>query len=111
MKSRILWAAIATTTLAATGCAVVPYPPGQPYYEGAVVVPPPPHVEYVGRPPVVGQIWIDGMWNWTGRRHEWVDGRWETPRRGAHWVPRRWERDGDRWRQNGGYRDEGRGRR
>lgn len=73
------------------------------------VAPPPPYVEYVGAPPVVGHIWIGGNWNWGGTRYVWVPGRWEAPRPGYQWVPHRWERDGDRWRQSGGRWEHGGG--
>lgn len=73
------------------------------YSETVYVAPPPPRVEYMGPPPVVGHIWITGYWNWGGGRYVWVPGRWEAPRHGQQWVAPRWERDGDRWRQHGGY--------
>lgn len=73
------------------------------------VAPPPPYVEYVGAPPVVGHIWIGGNWNWGGTRYVWVPGRWEAPRPGYQWVPHRWERDGDRWHQSGGRWEHGGG--
>ena len=103
MKPSIFGAGLA---LAATlaGCVVAPAsrPYDYSYSEPVLVAPPPPRVEYYGAPPVAGQIWIDGYWSWTGRRHEWVSGRWEAPRPGYTWVPHRWERDGDRWHQRGG---------
>jgi hypothetical protein len=86
------------------GCVVAPVPVARPYYgEPVMMAPPPPRVEYVGPPPVLGQIWIDGFWNWTGNGHYWVPGRWEAPRPGYYWAPHRWERDGDHWRQSGGH--------
>lgn len=105
MKVNLLIASLlAVSTLSA--CVVAPVP-SHPYYaERVMVAPPPPRVEYVGAPPVVGHIWIDGFWNWTGNRHEWVPGRWEAPRPGYGWVPHRWERDGEHWRQSGGHWEE-----
>lgn len=101
MKSSLLVGSLVAALL--SGCVVAPVPDSRPYYgEAIMVAPPPPRIEYVGPPPVVGQIWIGGYWLWAGRRHEWVPGRWENPRPGYGWVPHRWERDGDRWRQNGG---------
>jgi len=102
-KSLVIVSLIAASTLSA--CVVAPAP--RPYYGDRVMVAPPaPRVEYVGPPPVVGHIWIDGFWNWTGSRHEWVPGRWEAPRPGYRWVPHRWENNGDHWRQSGGQWEE-----
>lgn len=103
MKSKLLLTALAGATILVGGCAV--YPAYDPYYdEGPVVqvAPPPPQYEYIGAPPVMGQIWIGGYWNWVGSRYHWVPGRWEAPRPGHTWAPYRWERDGDRWRRQGG---------
>jgi len=90
-----------------SGCVVAPAPAHHPYYaEPVVVAPPAPRVEYYGAPPVVGQIWIGGFWNWVGNRHEWVPGHWEAPRPGYRWVPHRWAPEGDRWRLQGGHWEE-----
>lgn len=98
MKRQLLISALAATLLL-TGCVVAPTP----YYDGPVIVePPPPRIEYPGYPPVTGYFWIDGYWSWTGHRHEWVRGRWEPPRHGHRWVAPRWEREGSRWRQHPG---------
>lgn len=89
------------------GCSTTPtYGPR--YVEVVRVEPPPPRIEVYGSPPVVGHVWISGYWNWGGARYVWVPGRWEAPRDGHHWVPHRWERDGDHWRQHGGYWERGR---
>lgn len=102
MKTRTLALASMVAALALLGgCAVTPYE--EPYYvESVRVAPPPPYVEYVGPPPVVGHVWISGYWNWGGARYVWVPGRWEAPRSGYHWVPHRWDRDGETWRRHGG---------
>lgn len=112
MKPLFAVASLVALTATLSGCVVGPRPVAQPYgYDEAVIVaPPPPRVEYYGAPPVAGQIWIEGYWNWSGSRHEWVPGRWEAPRPGYSWVPHRWERDGDRWRQRGGHWEERRDR-
>lgn len=108
VKKTIFVAVLATAAMSA--CVVAPVSGGHPYYAQPVMVaPPPPRVEYVGPPPVEGQIWISGFWNWSGNRHEWVPGRWESPRPGHAWVPHRWEQDGERWRLNGGHWEERRG--
>lgn len=112
MRTKLLLVALATTA-ALSGCVVAP---AQPYYGGpgysepVMVAPPPPQVEVVGPPPVVGQIWLGGFWNWTGHRHEWVPGHWENPRPGYSWVPHRWEQSGNGWRHSGGRWEENRGR-
>ncbi len=103
MNKRILLTTLAAATLAVSGCIVAPAAPDGPYYGDTVMVaPPPPRIEYVGRPPAAGVVWIDGYWGWAGRRHEWVPGRWEARRPGYAWVPHRWEHEGKHWRQHGG---------
>lgn len=91
------------------GCVVTPVPrygysDYYDYHESLIVAPPPPRVEYIGPPPVTGQIWIGGYWNWVerDRRHAWVPGYWSAPRAGHRWVPHRWERRGDKWREHRG---------
>lgn len=108
MKTKFVLSAL-VAALMLSGCVVAPAPMGRPYYrEPVMVAPPPPRVEYMGSPPIVGQVWLGGFWNWTGNRHEWVPGHWDTPRPGQGWVPHRWEQDGDRWRLQGGHWEEGR---
>lgn len=102
MNTRIFCILLAAAAISG-GCAVVPATgPYYDYGEPVVVAPPPPRVEYVGRPPIVGQVWIGGFWSWTGHRHQWVPGHWAAPRHGYYWAPHRWERDGRHWRQEGG---------
>ena len=72
VKNRILWILLAAASITG-GCAVVPtngpyYDYGYDYGEPVAVAPPPPRVEYVGRPPIVGQVWIGGFWSWRGQR-------------------------------------------
>jgi hypothetical protein len=102
---KLLTAGVVITSLLLGGCATT-YRYDEPVVR---VAPPPPYVEYVGAPPVVGHVWITGNWNWGGSRYVWVPGRWEAPRPGYQWVPHRWERDGDRWRQSGGRWEHGGG--
>ena len=87
-----------------TGVGRVVAPANGSYYSGetVMVAPPPLRTEYVDQPPVVGQIWIGGFWNWSGHRHKWVPGHREAPRAGYRWEPHRWEREGEHWRLNGG---------
>lgn len=106
VQNRFLFTAFAAAAiLTISGCVVRPLPTNRVYYTEEIVetAPPPPRVEYVGSPPIVGQIWIGGFWNWTGRRHEWVRGHWETPRPGHTWIPYHWERRGNQWVKQGGY--------
>lgn len=107
MKSKITLSSL-LLAIALSGCVVSPAPPARTVYyrEPVMVAPPPPRVEYIGPPPVVGHLWIGGFWNWSGNRHEWVPGHWEAPRPGYGWVPHRWERDGDHWRMQGGHWEE-----
>jgi len=98
-------AAAAILGCALTGCVVAP---ARPYYVGEAPVafaPPPPQVEYVGPPPVVGQIWIGGFWDWRAGRHVWIGGHWEAPRPGYRWVPHAWAHEGDGWHLHRGHWD------
>jgi hypothetical protein len=101
---RVLLAASATIgALALGGCYVVPVgPPASPVVI-ADVPPPPPRAEVYGLPPVVGQVWISGYWNWGGARFVWMPGYWSTPRPGYHWRPHSWAPHGNRWRLAPGY--------
>ncbi len=85
-----------------SGCVVAPYPSADPYYGEPVMVAPPLGVAYPGPPPVAGQVWIGGYWNWYGSRRVWVPGRWDAPHRGPAWGGPRWDRDGPGWRPRGG---------
>jgi hypothetical protein len=90
---------------ALVGCVVAP---AQPYYGSDVVyaAPPAPYAEYIGPPPVVGYVWINGYWNWVGSRHVWVGGHWTAPPQpGYRWVPHRWQQDGRGWRMHPGHWD------
>ena len=55
MKNRILYALLVAAAITG-GCAIVPANGPYDYGEPVVVAPPPPRVEYVGYPPVVGQV-------------------------------------------------------
>jgi WXXGXW repeat (2 copies) len=97
-------AACASLTLFA-GCVVAPvgsYGYGE-YAEVVGVAPPPPRYEVIGVAPVLGHVWINGYWGWSGGRHHWVNGRWAAPRPGHAWVPHAWGRAGSGWRLNPGY--------
>lgn len=51
--------------------------------------PPPVVIETRPYPPAPHAVWIDGHWEWTGRRYVWVAGFWEMRPRG-HWAPGHW---------------------
>ena len=70
-----------------------------------MVAPPTPQQEVIGEPPVAGEVWLGGHWNWTGARYEWIAGHWSEPRPGRHWVPDQWVRQGDGWRMKRGHWD------
>lgn len=101
MNNMPVIAAALALSLVLGGCVVVP---ADPYYGGPVAVAPPaPRVEVYGAAPVPGHIWINGYWNWTGRRHDWVGGHWEAPRPGYRWVPHYWSQGYGGWRLHQGY--------
>jgi hypothetical protein len=56
---------------------IVPYPP------------PPARAEIVplDPEPTTGAVWIDGEWEWKGRRWVWKGGRWEVPKASTAWAP------------------------
>jgi WXXGXW repeat (2 copies) len=96
----------AVLLIAASLGACVVVPAQRPYYATDTVVPvapPPPQVEYVGVPPVYGQIWIGGFWGWQGGRHVWNGGHWDAPRQGYRWAPHAWVREGNAYRLHQGH--------
>ena len=95
-------AALAASALLA-GCYVVPVAPGPGAEVVTEVPPPPPQVEVYGPPPVVGQIWIGGYWNWGGARFVWMPGYWATPRPGYYWRPHQWVPHRHGWRLDRGH--------
>lgn len=106
MKKEKLLTTVLLASILLGACASVPA--GGTYYQEPVrMAPPPPYVEYIGPPPVIGHVWISGYWNWGGVRYIWVPGYWSPPRHGHHWVPHHWERNGDHWRRKGGHWEPG----
>ena len=106
-RNFLIAAALAAVGVAGlSGCVVVPARHAYAYEDGPVVnvAPPAPEVEYYGAPPVVGQVWIGGYWNWVGSRHLWVGGHWEAPPHPGHyWVPHAWVQVKGGWRMNPGH--------
>jgi|CZKU01.1.fsa_nt_gi hypothetical protein len=49
--------------------------------------PPPARVELVPKQPSSDAVWIDGEWQWQGRRWAWRIGRWVVPPEGAKFSP------------------------
>lgn len=93
---------LAAIALSLAGCAgTLPAPPvGDHAGDDFVPVPSPEpagKVEIVGQPPPTMKkpYWIDGEWDWNGRRWDWKAGRWEEPPPGmCCWAPAlTWRRD------------------
>jgi WXXGXW repeat (2 copies) len=72
------------------------YDGGQPYdgSQGDYAPAPPPVPNYAyQRPPMPGPgyFWVDGYWNFTGRRYSWVAGYWMMPPYAeGYWVTPRY---------------------
>jgi hypothetical protein len=43
-----------------------------------ILVPPPEDLD--------NPVWVDGEWQWRGRRWVWLAGRWEVPFQGAYYA-------------------------
>lgn len=87
-----LLALLAPLSLAACGY-TLPTPPRGPHTadDPAVLIPyppPPARVEIIPLPPegLSGAVWLDGEWQWRGRRWVWLPGRWEVPFPGAYYA-------------------------
>lgn len=83
--------ALSMSVLAACGGAI-PSPPAAPHTGDTPItvpsMPPPGRVEIVPPSPATlkNAVWIDGEWEWTGRRWAWKSGRWEELEPGAAWA-------------------------
>jgi hypothetical protein len=53
----------------------VPYPP------------PPARVEFVPPKPADGAVWVDGQWDWEGKRWVWLPGGWVMPPANGYFAP------------------------
>ena len=51
--------------------------------------PPPARVEAIPSPPkdMKDPVWVDGEWQWRGRRWVWQPGQWELPYRDGYYAP------------------------
>lgn len=71
----------------------IPSPPTGPHVDEeatAVPYPPPPgKVEVVPEPPkeMKKPVWIDGEWQWRGRRWVWQVGAWQELNPGSYYAP------------------------
>ena len=59
---------------------------------GVIIKVKPPAVKVEVRPKAKfkNAVWVNGRWNWNGRKHVWVKGYWVRPRAGHVWVAGRW---------------------
>lgn len=86
------------TVVIQTGQPAPVYTQSRPIYLPA---PPPPRYEAVPRARR-GQAWVEGHWEWQGRRHVWKQGHWVQARRGHHYRQPQWVQDNGRWQMQGG---------
>lgn len=47
--------------------------------------------------PSATAVWVDGHWDWTGKRYAWIPGRWEANPPGREWIPGHWKKSGREW--------------
>src|SRR5260221_10881633 len=115
MQSCVLWsrgsaAAIAVALLASCSTWIVEpeYAENPPTVVIEVPFPPPPaRVEFVPKRPARGSVWLDGEWEWTGKRWAWKYGRWVMPparARYSRWITVR-RADGTLLLSPGSWRD------
>lgn len=78
--------------LAVAGCGAavrtVETGPAPPALAEPVVVeypPPPARLELLGKDPGEPCYWMDGHWEWAGRRWHWVPGAWVVPPAGCYY--------------------------
>lgn len=91
MSTRVVFLSL-SLVLALTACGSgLPVPKTGPHIGDtpvSVPTPPPPgKVQVIGPPPAALKqpVWIDGEWDWNGRRWQWREGRWEEPK-GEYWA-------------------------
>jgi hypothetical protein len=70
---------------------LVPVGPHPPHLQEFVTVTyPPPPAEVEDLPPALADpscAWMDGHYNWDGRRWAWETGRWVVPPAGCYYAP------------------------
>lgn len=59
--------------------------------------PPAPKAEVRPAKPAAKAVWVDGHWQWTGRKYTWVSGHWERKPGGSAWVSGHWEKKPRGW--------------
>jgi len=47
----------------------------------------PVQVDLVGTRPSATAVWIDGQWEWRGRRWVWIAGNWQEPPSNSYYAP------------------------
>ena len=55
--------------------------------------PPAKKVVVVKKPakPHKNAFWVDGRWQWSGKKYVWKNGYWQKPRKGFVWVAGHWK--------------------
>lgn len=92
-RRRDALAALLMAPLMACGSEGLARPPSGPHQAGlervieAEYPPPPAQVEHVGPRPDPTCVWVDGYWEFRGRRWEWLAGGWFVPPRGCYRAP------------------------
>jgi hypothetical protein len=91
-------AALIAAVFALGACShVLPRPPfvAQPTSALFIVAtaPPPARAELVPGKPASHAVWLDGEWEWQGRKWAWKRGRWVLPPEGARYSPWTMTRD------------------
>ena len=74
------------------------YTQGRPVYLPA----PPPQRREMHPRARRGQVWVEGHWQWRGRRHVWTPGHWVQARRGHHYRQAVWVQRNGQWQLRGG---------
>lgn len=92
----IVRAALLAALAAGAGCGNprIPVPPSGPHAaDGSLLVvpfpPPAARAEIVPAPPaeMTNAVWVDGEWQWKGRRWVWQRGQWESMQSNAYYAP------------------------
>ncbi|MEJ7730838.1 MAG: hypothetical protein WKG00_16670 [Polyangiaceae bacterium] len=94
MRAVASLALLALALVAGCGAERLPVPPSGPHAgDGTLVVvpfpPPAARAEIISAPPkeMTSPVWVDGEWQWKGRRWVWQRGQWENLQPGAYYAP------------------------